>query len=1716
MFVYKKLKASDVGITAFEAHKSYTNGTIYLGRYNSSSKDSFSQNNLNNELEYFQLDHLFYRNAPFQLGSLNGGINYINQEKRLYDKALIISLPQNQFGEGIQKGSVTVDSIYKDDSKGNLYKSSDSLLNYPEDKERVLYIGPVKGFKRTDLTRDLKTGALLVKIPANYNDKQIDDSLYTNSLIYKDATIEHFSDINCTALQLSDGKVIVPHSSNFNFNDDDFTITFYYKSANTDVKNIIDKGSTQPIIPYPLSNGSGAPTEFGSQISEENIVSNPFEIKVGSNVSFSRTDIDGITSTYAAGSISANTLYHIACAKKDNALKIYINGTKVGSDGVDSTSICRNKADVTIGRDTTEAKVSQIMIWNKELSATEISNVSESIDGSPYVGNVFYENGMVTFTSPKHNTYAHSSSLFINGITLNATSFTEGVIEEVPVTFTTITASGELLFYNEEVKNNPSTIFGGISQLNAAGLLTTNQSNEFSITQGTTAGSLNTQVTRSQRNKFLQGNHILNPITSSLTFTTSSADKILEVSFGHSGSRGTSSGELGTDLDSYTRVEKNSFNTSVLFSLNENLTVTESINVLFVTNSQEVITETFPASDSTIDQTVFSISDYSNNLSLGTKYVNLLSNDGLYLFTDVPSDFEAYPWWSGSLTNSGSVTITSENEQLPVKFEGFTYNVPAGVVQGATYDDQAPIYTNRPGTIKIDTVPTNGFSYTEQLQLLVSISASAGFPTNVGDSLVTRVRFYANGSEVAEETINGFGPLQTGGSTHTFSYPPTPNSGWEPALNDEIYMTLEFDYTGQSFPTADSSFTVPRFGIFQPSEQSPYIGRLETKTSYSTKTSSIYHISCSDLAPNGVSPAMAAGSIDASFAGSSNNNGLNKDVNGNTVGIRTSLWTRFNNTGNFNLITQSFYPSSSYANAANNDFNFTYQTGDSTPETLYFHLIAGTAGQTASSALSQLESSDGVEGALVPDGASMGISGSFTITEVSSSNILNLNSALSNKFTSSLNLSSSIIFGDTSSFLTNTTSSANITGFINNDGTKVLLDKYYLATSSFNATASLDIGNTISGSSSFHLHKETFGIHFVENLTIRAHANANSTQFDDLFDSSIPNDTSVQIKTFVDNTLKDTRYVSRSLASNGLNISNINAFETPLEIGAASSSNKVRFEYTVVSGSNNDPFALEKGKGFAVSNVAVRRITSSNVLSLHPTDPIGTFHPDATTVQWGLSGEHTKTGSNDIPFTGIGEIIDAAPLEYSQIISNDGNQVTINNSYFVTGSNRVDGTINFEKLGTQIEVFSGGTTHTGNGISTFATGAFQVGPFIIPWSHYEGKEHKLEFNAGSKIQSAGVLSSTQGAGIRVKDNQGNIIIQLFDTSSAGTNLNTLNRFFYAETTGTGSIELFISGVATTEFPEGIVASDVHCKLTGATELNITLRSGSKVSTSSAANAGDELVSKSLFFANSGSDTFDYSGDLVNGTYQLNTTAPTQTITIVSPHTNSPANSGYAEGTVTVDGVGRLVGGQLLLSTPLFITGGITHISGTAPSTILVPDSITANPVNPIPTNEANLSASFIGNTIDYVNPTNGITETHTITAIDTASQTITLNNGQGVFQIGTFAAQNAQEVSVSFVSSSFTGGQVNFKNIHPIFENEYHCTVEEDEFNFTLNPTVRKHRSIGRGDLANFATGSNFKPYVTTIGLYNEDGDLLVVGKTAQPVKTSNETDTTFVVKFDT
>jgi hypothetical protein len=82
-----------------------------------------------------------------------------------------------------------------------------------------------------------------------------------------------------------------------------------------------------------------------------------------------------------------------------------------------------------------------------------------------------------------------------------------------------------------------------------------------------------------------------------------------------------------------------------------------------------------------------------------------------------------------------------------------------------------------------------------------------------------------------------------------------------------------------------------------------------------------------------------------------------------------------------------------------------------------------------------------------------------------------------------------------------------------------------------------------------------------------------------------------------------------------------------------------------------------------------------------------------------------------------------------------------------------------------------------------------------------------------------------------------------------------------------------------------------------------------------------------------------------------------------------------------------------------------------------------------------------------------------------------------------------------------------------IYQNEVRCHVNENDFNYTQN--LSSTISGSNGQLIDAITGSDFRPYATTVGLYNETNDLLVVGKLSTPYPIPSNTDITFIIKWD-
>ena len=119
----------------------------------------------------------------------------------------------------------------------------------------------------------------------------------------------------------------------------------------------------------------------------------------------------------------------------------------------------------------------------------------------------------------------------------------------------------------------------------------------------------------------------------------------------------------------------------------------------------------------------------------------------------------------------------------------------------------------------------------------------------------------------------------------------------------------------------------------------------------------------------------------------------------------------------------------------------------------------------------------------------------------------------------------------------------------------------------------------------------------------------------------------------------------------------------------------------------------------------------------------------------------------------------------------------------------------------------------------------------------------------------------------------------------------------------------------------------------------------------------------------------------------------------------------------------------------------------------------------------------------------------------------------------------------------YNGATFSFQNEHIIYENEVRCIVKESDYNLTYNPTILEYggqyiisgssgytltgsldstvKAFATGSLEFSGSFSTFQPYVTTIGLYNDDNELLMVAKLGKPIVLSSDTDMTFIVKYD-
>lgn len=94
------------------------------------------------------------------------------------------------------------------------------------------------------------------------------------------------------------------------------------------------------------------------------------------------------------------------------------------------------------------------------------------------------------------------------------------------------------------------------------------------------------------------------------------------------------------------------------------------------------------------------------------------------------------------------------------------------------------------------------------------------------------------------------------------------------------------------------------------------------------------------------------------------------------------------------------------------------------------------------------------------------------------------------------------------------------------------------------------------------------------------------------------------------------------------------------------------------------------------------------------------------------------------------------------------------------------------------------------------------------------------------------------------------------------------------------------------------------------------------------------------------------------------------------------------------------------------------------------------------------------------------------------------------------------------------GFEGSFKSVNTIYEHEIVCTIEKNKFNFTQNPSsLIKYNN--RLKIKPYVTNTEFTPYITTIGLYNDNHDLVAVAKLATPLKKRKDIDVNIIIRFD-
>ena len=88
---------------------------------------------------------------------------------------------------------------------------------------------------------------------------------------------------------------------------------------------------------------------------------------------------------------------------------------------------------------------------------------------------------------------------------------------------------------------------------------------------------------------------------------------------------------------------------------------------------------------------------------------------------------------------------------------------------------------------------------------------------------------------------------------------------------------------------------------------------------------------------------------------------------------------------------------------------------------------------------------------------------------------------------------------------------------------------------------------------------------------------------------------------------------------------------------------------------------------------------------------------------------------------------------------------------------------------------------------------------------------------------------------------------------------------------------------------------------------------------------------------------------------------------------------------------------------------------------------------------------------------------------------------------------------------------IDFNNTVELNSTIYFCRANHNDFNYSSNPTYLNQSQIRVKN----TTSDNPVSYITTVGLYSSDNELLAVAKLSEPLKKDPNTELTIRVRLD-